>query len=129
MQKTIFFLLFLFGLTMNGFSQGNPSTNWSDNTDTQWYSAQSTDLTINSAEELAGLAELTANGNDFSGVTITLTSDIDLSAHLWSPIGVDDAQPFSGTFDGAGFTISNVIIDMPTSSMIGCDLGVELSAL
>lgn len=39
MQKTLFFLFLIVGFTTHGFSQGNPTTNWSDNTDTKWYSA------------------------------------------------------------------------------------------
>ena len=38
------------------------------------------------------------------------TADIDLAACLWRPIG-DATTPFVGSFDGAGFSISNLYFD------------------
>ena len=61
----------------------------------------------------------------FSGETFVLTQDIDLSHDvdvegnridygpaLWTPIGVKVGHPFMGTFDGQGFTIKNLNVDM-----------------
>lgn len=89
---------------------------WYDNPDKDTY-------TIANAEQLAGLGELIAYGNDFSGKTIKLSANINLNNKEWIPIGGHYAlkevniagdifykasitEPvFSGTFDGNGNTI------------------------
>ncbi len=79
---------------------------------------------LNTAEDLAGLAKLVNEGNDFSGKYFKLTSDIylndastpDSTKLKWTRIGgikreqVDEEFnfedfPFSGHFDGGGHTI------------------------
>ncbi|MDR9392361.1 MAG: hypothetical protein RI554_10070, partial [Trueperaceae bacterium] len=42
--------------------------------------------------------------------SIGLGADVDLSGSPWTPIGTRQA-PFTGTFDGNGFTLSNFAID------------------
>ena len=82
--------------------------------DTSWYSADETSYTIDSAAELAGLAQLVNGGNNFSGKTITLASNIDLAGQEWTPIGQflggKSTSYFGGTFDGDGYTISGLTI-------------------
>ena len=84
------------------------------NYDTTWYNGSASAFTISTAKELAGLAYLTNNGNTFTGKTITLSSDIDLSANVWTPIGTWDVlktslqKPFAGTFDGGNKTVSGL---------------------
>jgi len=72
---------------------------------------------INSAADFGAFAYLVNQGNNFAGATVKLTTDINLSAHWWAPIGIMGrlAQggaalncPFSGTFDGQGHTISGL---------------------
>lgn len=46
--------------------------------DTTWYNDTGSTFTINTAAQLAGLAKLVNEGNNFSGKTITLGADIDL---------------------------------------------------
>lgn len=99
---------------------------WSGSADTRWYdeSGSETSFTINTPEELAGLAELVNGGNDFSGKTIILGSGLDLGDQDWTPIGThiiydihndpnDPAtfSPFQGSFDGGGHTISGLYIN------------------
>lgn len=68
---------------------------------------------ISSADELAWLAAA-VNGTlpsaaapeTFSGCKVLLTADIDLNCEHWTPIGY--WQTFNGTFDGQGYTISNL---------------------
>ncbi|MDR2578281.1 MAG: TonB family protein [Chitinispirillales bacterium] len=104
--------------------------------DTRWYTAAivadhaASNFTISTADELAGLARI-VNGtwrgtpwrDNFSGKTITLTSDIDLSAYdNWVPIGDFSGghnSRFSGTFNGGGHTISNLAINRPDTSNQG----------
>ncbi len=52
--------------------------------------------------------ESNTNGNQFSGYTVKLTSDVDLNGIAWTPIGKTNA--FLGTFDGGNNTISNLTI-------------------
>jgi len=60
---------------------------------------------------LKGLQSLVANGiDDFDGKIILLANDIDLSDN-WVPIG-SDTSPFKGIFDGKGYTISGLSVDV-----------------
>lgn len=118
MKKILCFATFLL-LTIGTISAQTPTTMWANNTDIQWYNNQDTVFTLTTSQELAGLSLLVSNGNDFTGKTILLAADIDLSAHLWSPIGVDANAPFSGTFNGKSHVISNLIVEMPSTSFVG----------
>ncbi|MBQ8762115.1 MAG: hypothetical protein IJZ26_02195 [Clostridia bacterium] len=68
-------------------------------------------ITIDTAEELAGVAKAVSEGEDFEGVTLKLACDIDLNNKTWTPIGIgnrgelDSAKVFAGTFDGNGKAI------------------------
>lgn len=59
--------------------------------------------------------------NDLTG-DYCLTADIDLAGYSdgdgWEPIGTNGSR-FTGTFDGAGFTISNLTINSPSADFIG----------
>jgi len=65
-------------------------------------------LTISTAEELATFAQAVNAGNAYKGWTIELAGNIDLSNKPWTPIGTDFNKPFSGTFDGKGYTVYNL---------------------
>ena len=96
-----------------------PTTLWSDQATTAWYSAQENTFSISTPEELAGLSVLVAGGNDFAGKTINITSDLDLGAHLWTPIGPDYIEPFSGTVNGNDHVISNLYVVLPDEDWVG----------
>jgi hypothetical protein len=59
--------------------------------------------------------DYTNKANTLSGKYIRLTADIDLSGYgrgiNWQPIGTD-LYCFEGSFDGGGFTVSNLYIDI-----------------
>ena len=71
---------------------------------------------ISSAENLAYLSKQVYDGNQtYTGKYFKQTSNINLSAYLWQPIGIDYDRTgvqrqhyFSGNYDGNGFTISGV---------------------
>ncbi|MDR2578831.1 MAG: TonB family protein [Chitinispirillales bacterium] len=103
--------------------------------DVPWYCASASEFTISTADELAAFAEV-VNGtwggkpkrDSFAGKTVTLANNIDLSQYdNWIPIGSffddtfddDPETPFSGTFDGGGFVISNLTINRPYTPLQG----------
>ena len=87
--------------------------------DTSWYTNDTTVSTfyISTAAQLAGLAKLVNEGNNFSKKTIQLTKDIRLNeqdvptgGHEWTPIG-NNKKKFQGTFDGDGHTVEGLYIN------------------
>ncbi len=82
---------------------------WDGTSDTSWYNSSSNEFSLSSAEQLAGLAELVTQGNNFQGKTITLDTHVDLQGVEWTPIG--GATPFRGTFNGNGKTVSHLAIN------------------
>ena len=69
---------------------------------------------ISNGAELAWLAAQVNDGNDFSTKTVTLTNNIDLNNKDWTPIGNSD-NSFNGIFDGGGYTISGLYINVSDS--------------
>ena len=99
--------------------------------DTSWWNAADTEFHISAPAQLAGLAALVNDGNDFSGQTVFLDRDIDLAGQSWTPIGqvtginnnaAVTGVPFAGSFDGQGHRIIGLKID------IGSDMGYGLFA-
>ncbi len=67
---------------------------------------------VSSAVGLVNFEKLVNNGNKtFSGETVKLTADIDMTGINWNPITQTGSTAFVGTFDGQGYTISNLTID------------------
>lgn len=64
-------------------------------------------VTIDTAAELAGLANSVNNGITFQGYSILLSTDVDLAGIDWTPIG-SVSHPFMGSFDGQGHAISDI---------------------
>ncbi len=99
----------------------------------EWYSAglENGDFTISSVEQLNELAALVNNGNTFEGQNVTLGDDI-IIAGSWTPIGAyaekeASRKPFSGSFDGAGYTIQYGVEDATiTYTPSGNYMGVGL---
>lgn len=76
--------------------------------------------TITSAAELAAIARaVNEQTNDFSGKTIILADNIDLSAHLWVPIGSSSSAPFRGSLNGAGHAITGLTIRTDAYAYVG----------
>ena len=92
---------------------------WNADANTKWYTGDSKSYTISSAADLAGFAKLVNDGTySFSGDTIRLGADIDLSAHMWVPVGKGDST-FKGCFDGGGYKIKGLKINGDNYSVIG----------
>lgn len=66
--------------------------------------------TINNVSDLQALSTSVSAGDNYNGVTVTLSTDLNLSDVDWSPIGTS-LYPFVGTFDGQGHTITNLNVN------------------
>ncbi|MBO4267810.1 MAG: fibronectin type III domain-containing protein, partial [Bacteroidaceae bacterium] len=73
---------------------------------------------ITTTEELGMLALCVNSGNGFSGKFFKQVADIDMSGIAFTSIGNSD-NPFSGTFDGQGYTVSGISIDKSDGSCLG----------
>jgi len=129
---------------------------WNGSTDTSWYSENNNEFTINTPEQLAGLAFLVNIGKDnFEGKIIKLLEDIALNntanwrdwgkrgkgknapANKWIPIGCyscddDEFYPFCGTFDGNGKVVSGIYIndkEEGNQGLFGCTESAEIKNL
>ena len=67
---------------------------------------------ISTPEELLAFAEDVNSGvyNERPEAVVELTADIDMSGYDWVPMGDMDNCWFSGTFEGNGYTVSNLSI-------------------
>ena len=62
---------------------------------------------ISTAAQLFEITAAIAGGDvDAASASYKLTANIKLGGKKWIPIGLSDTTPFTGVFDGAGFTIS-----------------------
>ena len=99
-----------------GGGTGTPATHWDGDVDVL-FDGSGEDIedpyVITSAAELAGLAQLVNEGEDFADRYFVLEpvdgDAIDLSGYEWVPIG-NMEHNFSGHFDGQGNTISGMFI-------------------
>lgn len=106
------------GTVTLSISRSQTKKSWLSLADTRWYTGKQTSYTIQTPEELAGLAWLVnVNGLSFQGITIHLGKDISLANNdgttglrLWEGIGRSVSRPFAGIFDGGGHTIRDLTI-------------------
>lgn len=120
MLAALLSVMLIFGLLPTiAYAAENEVDVWDGTADTSWYNETDTEFHIKTAEQLAGLAELTnigidtgaSTGNTFENKTIYLDCDLDLGDYPWTPItnrNTDDGYFFKGTFDGQGHTIYNL---------------------
>ena len=64
--------------------------------------------TVTTAEGLKAVADIANNSN--LGINITLDKDINLTGTTWTPIGIDDKNQYTGTFNGGGHTITGLTV-------------------
>jgi hypothetical protein len=125
-------LLLVLCVTYVASSQNMPETNWIDFADSSWYDDSINTFEIADAESLAGISVLVEAGNNFEGKTINLTSDIDLGAHLWLPVGTNVNKSFKGSFDGNDHLISNLFVNRSESdfsALFGALISAEIKNL
>lgn len=121
-------IVMMIGILPSGFGTVVAHAEANDITpDYSWYGdGTSSNFSISSASQLLGFANL-VNGLDgktaatFSGKTITLTADVDLTGDYWMPIGYNENYPgpspydgpiFEGTFDGGSHSISGISVNI-----------------
>ena len=66
---------------------------------------------ISTIDTLMKFAESVNDGEDYDGKYVALACDLDISGETWAPIGTADhgrTSGFAGTFDGRGYTVSNL---------------------
>ena len=69
-------------------------------------------IRIETAEDLKKMAEAVNSGDKTAaGAHYVLMGNINMKGAKLDPIGDSESYPFSGTFDGNGYTISNFTID------------------
>ncbi|MCD8294025.1 MAG: hypothetical protein LUE27_02095 [Clostridia bacterium] len=90
---------------------GSVTSAWADD------DTDSTTYIIDDEDEFSTLATAVNGGQSCEGLTFKLGGDIVLSK-TWTPIGTTDA-PFSGTFDGNGYTISNLKYSSSSQDYVG----------
>ena len=73
-------------------------------------------LEIGSADEL--YAFIQTNFDVYKDYDIVLTSDIDMKDKVLTKIIGTSAMPFTGSFDGKGYSISNVTMELNTTGAV-----------
>ncbi len=112
-------------------ANGTPEGNWADYAADAFAGgtgAKDDPYLIATAEQLAKLAADVKAGEKYSNTYFRLEADLDLSAHVWTPIGTyiwpingtSTSLAFSGNFDGNSKTISGLYVDeRETKSVAG----------
>ena len=67
-------------------------------------------LTVGSASDLIAFVQAIVDGNDFSGKTITITADIDVTGETW-PTSGKQGSVFSGMIDGQNHTLTGIVLN------------------
>lgn len=76
--------------------------------DTNWYTGDGP-YKLSDAADLFGFAKLVnEQGITFSGKTVELAADIDLTGYVWTPIGLKNS--FAGTFDGGSHKVTGMSV-------------------
>ena len=73
---------------------------------------------ISNVDHFVHLAADVGAGIDYRGEYFILDGDIDFEGQTLIPIG-NEENPFRGTFDGSGYTISNIVIDGTNTQKLG----------
>ena len=72
------------------------------------YDSNTKTYTVYNANGLMNIAELVNGGK--TDINITLDKNIDLTGKVWTPIGTDYDNAYTGTFDGGGHTITGLTV-------------------
>lgn len=122
-MKTRFFTLWVALLCLPMICWGqSPTYGGGDGT-------EATPYQISTAEHLKALVEAVNGGESYDNVYFQLTASLTITDNSWKPIGDDDENPFSGTFDGGGntLTLPESLFDYVTNGKVS-NLTVSITA-
>lgn len=77
------------------------------------------EIRIRTVKEFLEFSENVRNDASYSGLTVFLDSDMDLSETAFGLIGESKSIEFLGSFNGQGYVISNLAINSSSSSYVG----------
>ena len=100
------------GLTLEGCTIGSWTDGGGESGEAEdlgyIYDSNTNTYTVYNADGLMNIAELVNGGK--TDINITLDKNIDLTGKVWTPIGTDYDNAYTGTFDGGGHTITGLTI-------------------
>ena len=99
------------GLTLEGCTIGDWADGGGESGEAEdlGYSIQNDgSYMVYNANGLMNVAELVNGGK--TDINITLDTNIDLTGKVWTPIGTDYDNSYTGTFDGGGHTITGLTV-------------------
>ena len=100
------------GLTLEGCTIGNWADGGGESGEAEdlgyIYDSNTNTYTVYNADGLMNVAELVNGGK--TDINITLDKNIDLTGKVWTPIGTDYDNAYTGTFDGGGHTITGLTV-------------------
>lgn len=100
-------MLLIVLMPATAFATDKTADKWDGTADTAWFTGTETEYNIDSAAALAGVSQLAAENNTFQGITLNLTTDVDLDGLPWTPI-----ENFRGTFNGNHHKVSNMYVEL-----------------
>lgn len=100
-------MLLIVLMPATAFSTDETADKWDGTVDTSWFTGTETEYNIDSAAALAGVSQLAVENNMFQGITLNLTTDVDLDGLPWTPI-----ENFRGTFNGNHHKVSNMYVEL-----------------
>ena len=112
------YTIYVFGIGNFGnvattvFQINNPSFSFEGN------GSEQTPYLIQNTDDMDALAQLVNQGFHCQGLHFRLTDNLDYTGKTYTPVGTSD-NPFRGTFDGYGNTISHISIDSHTFDFLG----------
>ena len=100
------------GLTLEGCTIGSWADGGGESGEAEdlgyIYDSNTKTYTVYNANGLMNIAELVNGGK--TDINITLDKNIDLTGKVWTPIGTDYDNAYTGTFDGGGHTITGLTV-------------------
>lgn len=100
-------MLLIVLMPATAFATDKTADKWDGTVDTAWFTGTETEYNIDSVAALAGVSQLAAENNTFQGITLNLTTDVDLDGLPWTPI-----ENFRGTFNGNHHKVSNMYVEL-----------------
>ena len=108
-----------------GFCIPTTTVDWGPDTWVRAVHEEPSDWDIDNIDSEDDLAWLISYVNGYNGssahpnASATVTTDLDMNAHIWVPIGINGTNYFGGSFDGNGHVIDNLRTEQVKSANTG----------